>query len=96
MATMKETRHELLKAKWKEIIREHYKSGVSIRKWCESHQISALSFFYWTRVIRQDLLIKAGTMAVTGQNQLSPRLGVHQVKKSCEPHTEKHPVLPGI
>ena len=71
MATMKETRHELLKAKWKEIIKERDKSGISIRKWCEHHQISAPSFFYWTRVIRQDLLIKAGTMAVTGQTQFS-------------------------
>ena len=68
---MKETRHELLKAKWKEIIREQEKSGLAIRKWCEHHQISAPSFFYWTRVIRQDLLIKAGTLAVTGQTQFS-------------------------
>ena len=71
MATMRETRHELLKAKWKEIIRAHDKSGISIRKWCESQQISAPSFFYWNRVIREDLMIKAGTMAVTGQTQFS-------------------------
>ncbi|MGB4588963.1 MAG: hypothetical protein WBI17_06980 [Clostridiaceae bacterium] len=68
---MKETRHELLKVKWREIIREQEKSGISIRKWCENHQVSAPSFFYWIRVIRQDLLIKAGTMAVTGQPQFS-------------------------
>nr|WP_312654612.1 hypothetical protein [Proteiniclasticum sp.] len=71
MATMRKVRHEMLKAKWIEIIREHSKSGLAIRAWCELNQISAASFFYWSRVIRQDSLVKAGTMAVTGQAQFA-------------------------
>lgn len=67
MATMQQARHELMKAKWIEIIREQRGSGLSVRKWCEMNQVSAASFFYWNRVIRQDSLVKAGTMAVTGQ-----------------------------
>jgi len=67
LATMQQARHELLKAKWMEIIKEQRKSGLAIRKWCEINQISAHSFFYWSKVIRQDSLVKAGTMAVTGQ-----------------------------
>lgn len=39
---MKETRYELLKVKWKEIIREQEKSGLAIRKWCEHHRVSIL------------------------------------------------------
>lgn len=64
---MQQARHELLKAKWTEIIKEQRISGLAVRKWCEMNQISAPSFFYWSRVIRQDSLVKAGTMAVTGQ-----------------------------
>lgn len=71
MATMRQARHEMLKAKWIEIIREHSKSGMAVRAWCEVNQISSASFFYWSRVIRQDSLVKAGTMAVTGQAQFA-------------------------
>ena len=67
MATKKQARHEMLKAKWIEIIQEQRKTGLAVRPWCELNQISAASFFYWSRVIRQDSLVKAGTMAVTGQ-----------------------------
>lgn len=68
MATMKQARHELLKAKWMEIIKEQRNSGLAVRKWCELNQISAPSLFYWSRVIRQDSLVKAGTLAVTSQH----------------------------
>lgn len=67
MATMQQARHELLKAKWMEIIKEQRKSGLAIRKWCEMNQVSTPSFFYWSKVIRHDSLVKAGTMAETGQ-----------------------------
>jgi hypothetical protein len=65
---MKQARHELLKAKWMEIIKEQRNSGLAVRKWCELNQISAPSLFYWSRVIRQDSLVKAGTLAVTSQH----------------------------
>ena len=71
MATMQQARHELLKAKWMEIINEQRISGLAVRKWCEANEISAPSFFYWSRVIRQDSLVKAGTMAVNGQTCFS-------------------------
>lgn len=67
MAMMNQARHEMLKAKWIEIVREQRNSGLAVRKWCEQHQISTSSFFYWSRVIRQDSLVKAGILAVTNQ-----------------------------
>lgn len=71
MATMRETWYELLKAKWKEFIKENNKSGISIRMWCENHQIFVPSFFCGQRVIFKDLLINAGTMMTNVQIQFS-------------------------
>lgn len=67
MTTMKTSRHEILKAKWAEIIKRHTSSGLTIRLWCQENEISTTQFYYWLRVIREESLIKAGTLAVTGQ-----------------------------
>lgn len=69
ITTMKATKHEILKAEWMKIIKSHAISGQSIREWCEENNISRTKFYYWQRVIRQDTLIKAGTLAITGQPQ---------------------------
>jgi len=47
---MKESKHEMLKAQWKKLIKEQSESDLSIRD-------------------REEALIKAGTLAVTGQTQ---------------------------
>ena len=65
MATVRQAKHDLLKTKWQEIIAAQRQSGQSIRNWCEENQISAPSFFYWNKIIREDSLIQAGVMAVT-------------------------------
>jgi len=54
----------------KKLLRNAKKSGIFISKWCNNIRFST-KFFLLTRVISQDLLIKAGTMAVTGQTQFS-------------------------
>lgn len=71
MATMKATRHEILKEQWKTIIKRHNESGLPVRQWCEENKISTTQYYYWLRVIRQDSLIQAGTLAVTGQTQFA-------------------------
>lgn len=71
MATMKAARHEILKERWREIIKRHNESGLPVRQWCEENQVSATQYYYWLRVIREDSLIKAGTLAVTGQTQFA-------------------------
>lgn len=71
MTTMKTSRHEILKAKWQEIIKRHNESGLPIKKWCEENQVSTTQYYYWLRVIRQESLIQAGTLAVTGQTQFA-------------------------
>lgn len=69
ITTMKSTKHEILKSQWMEIIKRHSESGKSIRQWCEENDISKTKFYYWQRVIREESLIKAGTLAITGQTQ---------------------------
>lgn len=69
MTTMKTSRHEILKAKWTEIIKSHNGSRLSIRQWCEENKISKTKFYYWQRVIREESLIQAGTLTLTGQAQ---------------------------
>ena len=69
ITTMRTTKHEILKVQWTEIVKRHSKSGQPIREWCEENDISRTKFYYWQRVIREETLIKAGTLAVTGQTQ---------------------------
>lgn len=71
MTTMKSVRHEMLREKWREIIKRHTQSGLPVRQWCEENQVSATQYYYWLRVIREESLIQAGTLAVTGQPQFA-------------------------
>ncbi|WP_025642761.1 IS66 family insertion sequence element accessory protein TnpA [Schnuerera ultunensis] len=66
---MKASKHEMLKAQWQKMIKDQSESGLSIREWCRENDISHGKFYYWQRVIREEALIKAGTLAVTGQTQ---------------------------
>ncbi|NMA48352.1 MAG: hypothetical protein GX947_01045 [Tissierellia bacterium] len=66
MATMKATRHEILKVEWRVKIREHRESGLIVKQWCEENSIKPSQHYYWLRVIRQESLIQAGTLVVTG------------------------------
>ena len=69
LTTMKASKHEIHKAQWQDLIKEQIQSGLSIREWCRRNNISHGRFYYWQRVIREETLIKAGTLALTGQNQ---------------------------
>ena len=64
---MKKAKHEMLKAKWQEVIKNQSLSGQSITKWCELNDISRSKFYYWQRVVREESLIQAGTLALTNQ-----------------------------
>jgi len=81
---MKASKHEMLKAQWQKMIKDQSKSGLSIREWCKRNNFSHGKFYYWQRVIREEALIKAGTLAVTGQTQFV------EVSPSCpEPKSNK-------
>lgn len=66
---MKASKHEMLKAQWKKLIKEQNESGLSIREWCRENNVSHGKFYYWQRIIREEALVKAGTLAITVQTQ---------------------------
>ncbi len=71
MATMKSSKHEMLRSQWIELIKQQKESGLSVRKWCQENRVSAAQYYYWLKIVRQDSLIKAGTLAITGQSQFA-------------------------
>lgn len=78
LTTMKIAKHEMLKTQWQRVIKDQSESSLSIREWCRENNFSHSKFYYWQRVIREEALIKAGTLAVTGQTQFA------EVKPSIE------------
>lgn len=60
----------MLKAQWQKMIKDQSESGLLIREWCRESNISHGKFYYWQRVIREESLIKAGTLAVTEKNPI--------------------------
>jgi len=83
LTTMKKSKHEMLKAKWQDIIKDQSLSGQSITKWCELNGISRSKFYYWQRIVREETLIKAGTLAITNQTHFV------EVKTSRDQLSEK-------
>ena len=56
-------------------------SGPTIKQWCEENSIKPNQYYYWLRVIRQESLIQAGTLAVAGQARFAE---LRQIKdESC-------------
>ena len=68
---MRTSKHEIEKAKWIQNIKEFNESGLTVRDWCRTKGITHGSYYYWLKVIREEALIKAGTLAVTGQPQFA-------------------------
>lgn len=38
-----------IQEQWKEFVRDAYDSGIGIRKWCGSHNVSERQFYYWRK-----------------------------------------------
>lgn len=66
MALMKSTQHAIQKEKWQAVIQERTESGLSIKTWCANNQVSEASYYYWLKTIREDALVRAGSLAITG------------------------------
>lgn len=85
LTTMKAAKHEIQKQQWREMIKRHKESGLTIRQWCEENNISHGKYYYWLRVIREESLIQAGTLAVSGQTQFAELKRTIE-EKSQSPH----------
>ncbi len=60
MNTKKATRQFRLN-QWAEIIRDRMASGLSIREYCNEHNISRNAYFYWLKQLRKEALLSSGT-----------------------------------
>ena len=86
MATMKSSKHEMLRSQWIELINQQNESGLSVRRWCLENHVSASQYYYWLKIVRQDTLIKAGTLAITGQTQFA-KINTNEVPFRTPPQT---------
>lgn len=67
--TMRSAKHEIQKTKWKIRISEQRESGQAISTWCKENGISEGQYYYWLKIVREESLIQAGTLAVTQSNR---------------------------
>lgn len=66
--TMRNAQHEIQKSRWRELIRECKQSGKSVRSWCLENDVKQSSYYYWLKILREESLIQAGTLAVSKPN----------------------------
>ena len=67
--TMRSVQHEIHKTKWRTLINEHKRSGLSVKSWCNDQGIREAQYYYWLRIIREESLVQAGTLAITNPNR---------------------------
>ena len=51
-----EAKHQYLLQTWAPIIHECKNSGMTVKSWCEEHDINEKRFYYWQRRVREELL----------------------------------------
>ena len=71
MTNMKTEKHEMEKARWAKYIKERNESGITVKEWCSRNGISISKCYHWLRVVRDESLIKAGALAISGQTQFA-------------------------
>lgn len=47
--------HAVTKEQWKQLIIERQESGMTVRDWCLEKGITESNYYYWLKIIRQDL-----------------------------------------
>ena len=78
MATMKSVRHEMLKKKWSQLIKDCHDSGLTVKRWCQENDVRESQYYYWLKIIREESLVQAGTLAITRDTQFA------EVSPQCE------------
>lgn len=53
----RKVKHQYLLSKWTPIIRECRKSGLPVKKWCHENNVDEKQFYYWQRIIREELCV---------------------------------------
>lgn len=53
---------------WRKIIQDRMDSGLFVDDYCEQHNLSRNSYYYWLRKIRQDLISKQAVETMCQEN----------------------------
>ena len=56
---MRSVQHQALVNEWKERILAQRNSGQNVRQWCEQIGVKEATYYYWLKVIRNEVLITA-------------------------------------
>jgi|GEM_PF-424805 len=86
---MRTLSHQATLSKWGELIKECRNSGIPVRTWCAENQISPGKYYYWLKVLRNEVLINSSNnsnlpvqrftevkIAATSNNNISQRLNM--------------------
>lgn len=84
---MRTLSHQATLSKWGELIKECRNSGKPVRTWCAENQISPGKYYYWLKVLRNEVLINSSNnsdlpvprftevkIAAASNNKVSQRL----------------------
>ena len=64
---MRSVQHQALVNEWKERILAQRSSGQGVRQWCEKNGEKEANFYYWLRVIRNEVLVTTNLPAATAK-----------------------------
>lgn len=62
---MRNVQHQALVKEWKERILAQRNSGQSVRQWCENNGEKEANYYYWLKVIRNEVLITTNLPATS-------------------------------
>jgi hypothetical protein len=73
------TKKQVRRQEWTNLIRQQQVSGLTIRQWCQTHQISEPSFYYYLHCIREDML-KSQSKSPQVQEMATPTMAMVKPK----------------
>lgn len=64
---MRSVQHQAMCSEWKERILAQRSSGLSVHQWCEKTGEKQANYYYWLKVIRNEVLVTANLPAVSAK-----------------------------
>ena len=68
---MRSINHRANVAQWQERISECRRSGKTVRSWCQENSVLESTYYYWLKVVRNEILALSGIEAAPSRTQFS-------------------------
>ena len=77
MSQVTKVKNEISLLNWQRLIDDKNQSGLSVRKWCELHEVSTHAYYYWLRKIREKAIDQLpaeirDSLKISGENERPP------------------------